>query len=192
MKLNRKVGYKNLVIMMKKFIVIFIIILMVAFGINCGFKKSFPKKYIDSVEQYAKDYEVDPLLVLAIIKTESNFDDKAVSPKGAKGLMQIMDSTAHWVSKKMDITNYTSDLLYNSDYNIKMGVWYLGWLYDKYQDIDLVIIAYNGGIGNVDGWLKDKSYSDDGRTLKKIPFEETSNYLLKVRFAYKVYKFLYE
>ena len=187
-----KAGYKSLVRMIKRFVKILIVILIIVFGLTYGFKKSFPKMYLDSVERYANKHELDPLLVLSIIKVESNFDNEAVSEKGAKGLLQIMEPTAHWVSRKMDMPNYSPDMLYNPDCNINIGVWYLKWLYDKYNNMDLAIIAYNGGMGNVDKWLKDKNYSDDGKTLLKIPFEETSNYLLKVKSAYKVYKFLYE
>ena len=176
----------------RRFVVILIVILLIFFGIACGFRQAFPRMYLDSLERYAKEYQMDPLLVLSIIKTESNFDARAVSQRGARGLMQIMDPTARWISGKMNMSNYTPDLLYDPDYNIKMGVWYLRWLYDKYHDIDLVIVAYNGGVGNVDKWLADKNYSDDGKSLTKIPFEETSSYLLKVKFTYRVYKFLYE
>ena len=178
--------------MIKRLIRIVIIIFIVGFVLVCGLKRTFPELYMDSVERYAKDYGVDPLLVLAIIKTESNFDNEAVSQKGAKGLMQIMESTAQWIGSKMEMGYYDSNLLHNPDCNIKMGVWYLRWLSDKYNDIDLAIIAYNGGVGNVDRWLADSNYSNDGRSLSKIPFEETSNYLFKVKFAYKVYRFLYE
>lgn len=190
MKLSEK-GYKILVRIMKRFVIIFVTILIVVFGVAYGLKKYFPRMYLDSVEHYAGEYKVDPLLVLSIIKTESNFDNEATSSRGAKGLMQIMEPTAQWASRRMNIS-YVPDMLYDPDCNINMGVWYLKWLYDKYRDMDLAIIAYNGGMGNVDKWLMDKNYSEDGRTLSVVPFEETSNYLLKVKSVYKVYKFLYE
>ena len=175
----------------KRVIVILSIIFVVMFGVAYELKKFFPNKYFDLVERYAAEYEVDPLLVLSIIKVESNFDERALSQRGAKGLMQIMESTAVWASKKMKILDHTEDRLYNADYNIRIGVWYIKWLYDKYQDIDLAIVAYNGGMGNVDKWLLDKKYSSDGKKLDVIPFEETNNYLFKVKFAYKGYKVLY-
>lgn len=176
---------------MKRFVIVVVMMLLIVFGAVCGLKKTYPKMYLESVERYANEYKVDPLLVLAIIKTESNFNARAISKKGAKGLMQIMESTAQWSSKRMHMEEYNKDMLLDPDCNIRIGVWYFRWLYDKYNDIDLAIVAYNGGMGNVDRWLSDKRYSDDGKTLTRIPFEETSNYLLKVKFAHKVYKFLY-
>lgn len=167
------------------------IVLALIFGAACIVGKSYPREYLDSVERYAKEYDVDPLLVLSIIKVESNFDDHAISRKGAIGVMQIMESTAMWISKKMKIPKYTKEMLYDSDYNIKMGTWYIEWLYDKYHNMDLTIVAYNAGPGNVDKWLSDRRYSSDGKNLDVIPFEETRNYILKVKFSYKVYKFLY-
>ena len=70
-------------------------------------------------------------------------------------------------------------------------MWYLNWLKNKYEDNDLVLAAYNAGTGNVNKWLQDNSISVDGKTLKYIPFEETSNYLVKVNFTYKMYKAIY-
>ncbi len=147
----------------------------------------FPDKHLEYVKSLEND--VDPLFVLSIIKVESNFKQDAYSNKGAKGLMQIMDSTASWVSEKTNQQMPRS--LYDANENIKIGVWYLNWLKNKYEDNDLVLAAYNAGTGNVNKWLQDNSISVDGKTLKYIPFEETSNYLVKVNFTYKMYKAIY-
>ncbi|MCG4722862.1 transglycosylase SLT domain-containing protein, partial [Alistipes putredinis] len=69
--------------------------------------------------------------------------------------------------------------------------WYLSKLYKEFNDLDLVIAAYNGGSGNVNKWLNDEAYSKDGNKLHEIPFNETKNYLGKVKENYIIYKSLY-
>ena len=152
-------------------------------------KKVFPIYYLDYVESC--ENSIDPLFIMSIIKVESNFKECACSNKGAKGLMQIMDDTAFWISKKMRFSSFSPDMLYDANNNIKIGVWYLNWLKNKYKSDDLVLVAYNAGTGNLNKWLKDSSISADGKNLKYIPFEETNNYLLKVKFTYRMYKMIY-
>ena len=67
-----------------------------------------PYKYNEYVDKYSEEYDLDPLLVLAVIKTESNFDKDAVSKKEAKGLMQIMDKTGEWAAKEIGMNYFTS------------------------------------------------------------------------------------
>ena len=170
------------------------LILLAFLGVVCllkGIQMVFPIKYIDYVNEYSDEYNVDKILVLAMIKTESNFNEFATSKKEAKGLMQIMDDTALWANESIKIDNFSLDMLYSPRENIQIGTWYLKWLLDKFNDQDLAILAYNAGHGNVSKWLSDKSLSSDGVKLDNIPFEETNNYLLKVKFNYSVYNFLY-
>ena len=133
----------------KKIIIVLVLIVLSVFGITKGIKKAFPVKYLEYVEYYAAKNDIDPLFVLSIIRVESNFDKNVTSKKGAKGLMQVMDSTALWANETIKIDEFSTDLLYNPEQNIKIGTWYLKWLKDKYKDIDLVIAAYNAGPGNV-------------------------------------------
>ena len=72
-----------------------------------------------------------------------------------------------------------------------MGCWYLDNLRDEFNNMDLVIAAYNAGRGNVNEWLKNIDYSSDGKTLNYIPFPETRAYVDKVNSYYNIYKFLY-
>ena len=72
-----------------------------------------------------------------------------------------------------------------------MGCWYLNNLKQEFGDMDLVLAAYNAGRGNVNNWLKDYQYSDDGIELKEIPFKETREYVVKVNLSYMIYKYLY-
>ena len=137
---------------------------------------------------YSKEYGIDDSLVYSVIKVESKFNIKAVSKRNAKGLMQISEITQNWAQEELGLENID---IFDPETNIKIGCWYLNKLFKEFNDLDLVITAYNGGSGNVSKWLKNDAYSRDGNKLHEIPFEETKNYLEKVKENYRVYKALY-
>lgn len=180
-------------------IVIILLVISVGFGflfdMGCSFveKKTHPLKYTEYVEKYAEQYKVPKTLIYAIIKTESDFQSNAVSRVGAVGLMQMMPSTFKDITENFLYENLDTGMLYDPETNIRYGVFYLSWLKTFYDNWDCVLAAYNGGLGNVDKWLKDKDISEDGKTLivKNIPFEETRNYVKKVNKAEEKYTELY-
>ena len=155
-------------------------------------EKFFPYKYKEYVDKYSNQYNLDPLFVLAVIKTESKFDDDAQSHKNAVGLMQITVETGAWAAKEMGFNTFSKDDLYNEEYNIRMGCWYLRRLNDIFDgDLDLTIAAYNAGPTNVNTWLENEKYSSDGKSIDYIPFGETKKYVDKVDTYYHVYQYLY-
>ncbi len=148
-------------------------------------------KYIDIIEKYSKQYNSDPLMIASIIKVESDFDTDAVSPMNAKGLMQILPDTGQWISERLN-EDYHDEKLHDPDYNIHLGAYYYEYLYEHFGDVEIALAAYNGGMGNVEEWLKDPSISYHGDKLDNIPFGETRNYVNKVMNTYKTYKLFYE
>lgn len=176
-----------------QFIILFIVILItIVFVLDNAAMLLYPAKYRNLVQQYSNEYNVDPYLVLAIIKVESNFKPNAVSHKDARGLMQISEKTGNWGADKLGISEYMNEKLFDPEINIYIGCWYLSVLYGEFGDTDLVLAAYNGGSGNVTQWLKDRSLSASGKSLDRIPFKETDQYLKKVKNSYRIYKKLYE
>lgn len=156
-------------------------------------KQQHPIKYKEIVEKNAKTYKIDKYLVYAVIKAESRFDQYAVSSADAYGLMQLQKNTASDCASKLKMDLVLPDDLYEPEVNIKLGTYYLSWLMDKYDDdVSLAVAAYNGGIGNVDNWLKDDRYADGNGGLKDIPFSETKNYVVGVAASYEKYKELYK
>ncbi|MCW8330925.1 lytic transglycosylase domain-containing protein [Photobacterium sp. SDRW27] len=123
-------------------------------------------KFYDLVLHYTRKYDVPSALVLGIIKAESNFNPNAISYKGAKGLMQLMDmNSQHW---KIDP--------FKPEQNIKVGTAMISRLLKKYKgNIDLALAAYNAGEGNV------KKY----RGIP--PYKETQQYIIKVKHNMKLY-----
>ena len=172
-----------------------VIFLLFAFLIYCLIVY-YPIKYMENIINANKEENtnIDPYLILAIIKTESGFNEKAVSGKNAKGLMQIKDTTAKDVAKdNQNTTSFDYDL-HNVDTNIKLGILYFNSLVKKYDgNYYLAICAYNAGMGNVDKWLNQNIVDANLNNAKEnnIPFKETKKYLQKVVKTYKMYKLLY-
>ena len=155
-------------------------------------KNTYKTEYLDIVEKECEKYNIDKVEVLSIIKAESDFKADAVSKKGAIGLMQLTPDTAQWCAKNLDMENVDESDLYVPEINIKLGVFYYNYLMQRYNNIDTAIAAYNGGMGNVDKWLKDKNYSDDGIRIKSTPYPETTRYITKIDNNIKIYKLLYK
>lgn len=178
-------------------ILISVVAIIIAMGtvmnnIDWFLKILFPIHYKDLIYENAIYYDIDPYLVAAIIKTESKFYEKAISSKNARGLMQIAPITGKWASEELHIENYTEELLFIPNINIRIGCWYLSVLRKEFDgNLQLMLAAYNGGSGNVSKWLKDPRYSKDGTKLHDIPFYETKNYVEKVMRNYSIYRFIY-
>lgn len=172
------------------------LILLVLFSINVvkyALYRMYPVTYSEYVQKYSELYNLDEHLVFSMIKAESGFNPNAVSPRDAKGLMQIIDSTGEWAAEKMDIKDFKTAQLMEPETNIRIGCWYIARLLKQYnQDTELALAAYNAGSGNVSKWLKDESISKDGTTLDRIPFEETKNYINKINKYISMYKKLYD
>ncbi|KYH30270.1 MULTISPECIES: lytic transglycosylase domain-containing protein [Clostridium] len=174
-------------------IFVLIVILMI-FIINLKpiGRKIYPIKYYDYIVKYSEEYDLNPFLVTAVIKVESNFNRNAVSVKNAQGLMQLTPSTAKWAAEQMKLDDFSVDMLHDPEVNIRMGCWYLNNLKEEFgPNIELILAAYNGGRGNVKKWLNNYENSTNGIELNYIPFEETDKYVKKVQVNYNLYKFLY-
>lgn len=182
---------------MKKIIKILVILLIISL---VGFfiyklrlpilEKIYPLSYYNYVQKYSNEYDVDKYLVLATIKAESNFDEEAESSKGAKGLMQIVETTAVEIAETIGMDTENIDI-FDPETNINLGTKYISILIEKYDCIELAIAAYNAGSGNVDSWIEDGTLKPDGSDIENIPYKETNNYVRKILRDYKIYMNLY-
>lgn len=156
------------------------------------YKRIYKTEYSEHVYKYAEQYNVDPLMVFAIIKAESNFNPNVVSNSGAVGLMQLMDSTAEELCNKMDIFYVKKVSLYNPELNIQLGTKYFSDLMKEYDgNYLLALTAYNAGKGNVKKWIEAGTIKEDGSDIENIPYKETNNYVRKIVRDYQIYKDLY-
>lgn len=176
----------------KKVLLLLLIGIILFIGFKLVMKMMYPIDYKNHIYLYSKKYNTDPYLIAAIINVESNFDKDACSKKEARGLMQIAPTTGKWAAKKLNLKNFTLDSLYEPETNIMIGSWYLNVLNEEFDgNLPIILAAYNGGSGNVNKWLLDSRYSDDGKSLKHIPFKETRDYVDKVLENYEKYKKIY-
>lgn len=163
------------------------VVLVMVIGTLAYFWLKYPLNYGDSIRLYANRFDLEPELVASVINVESGFDKKAISDKGAVGLMQLMPKTALFVSGMLG-ENLEANSLINSDTNIRLGCKYLMYLGEKFEDEKTVLACYNAGEGVVKRWLSDSRYSDDGKTLKNIPYAQTREYVEKVLHGKEIYK----
>lgn len=189
-------GEFKIVIIKKKKIVIILIILIICMiiailDIPTKIQKIiYKKEYSEYVEKYSKLYNVDENLVYAVIKAESNFNPYAKSNKNAIGLMQLIESTAKDITRRIDIEVSNEELhskLQEIDFNINLGTKYLSILIEKYKNMEIAITAYNAGIGTVDNWIEKGIIKADGSDVENIPYKETNNYVRKILRDYKIY-----
>ena len=137
--------------------------------------------YQNEIVTYARRNNMDPFLVAAVIKNESEFKPGAVSPVGAIGMMQIMPETGEWIAGQMGMKDYSIHSLYNPGINIRMGCWYLSELKYEFKDnLLLMLMAYNAGRGNTHGWMAANGWDYTFGEMKDIPYTESRNYVASV------------
>lgn len=171
-----------------------LIILLIYIGYVLIYKTFiYPTKYSKYVIEAASINNIDPYLIFAIIKQESNFNKNACSKKEAKGLMQILDSTAYEIAQNIAVIDTKNIDLYDAKTNIYIGTKYFKTLVDRYNgNIRLAICAYNAGLGNVDKWKQSYDiYSNSEVNISNIPFKETKTYLVNIIKYYNKYVKLY-
>lgn len=139
--------------------------------------------------KYGEQYKIDPRFVMAVVKAESSFRPDCVSVSGAVGMMQIMKPTYEGDIKANLKLEEEFDALFDAEFNVKCGTYYLHWLDERLDGYEQLAAAYNGGIGNVRKWLADPEYSSDGKTLivDNIPLDQTKRYVKKVMTFYEEY-----
>src|SRR5687768_1160455 len=131
---------------------------------------TLPLRHEDVIRQQARDKNLDAALVAAVIYRESKFRD-VTSEAGAKGLMQILPSTAQFIARRSGGTRFEVRDLADPQINISYGSWYLRYLLDRYDGNTVAAVAaYNAGHTRVDDW------GGKSLTIDDIRFAETSDY----------------
>jgi len=138
----------------------------------------YPLKYEQIVRGHARNYQLDPALLAAVIYQESRFRSDAKSESGAIGLMQLQPATAKGIAIRTGGSRFQTSDLYDPEINVRYGSWYLRHLLDKYDDEKTALAAYNAGQRNVDEWRAEG---------KEIQFSETREYVDRVEHLKGVY-----
>ncbi|SFS56823.1 soluble lytic murein transglycosylase [Paenibacillus sp. BC26] len=153
----------------------------------------YPVHFREDIVISANNYKLEPHLVAAIIRVETNYKTGVVSRKGAIGVMQLMPDTANWIIQKGGFGKISTEAISNrADVSIEIGAWYLNALNQQFDgNMYTVIAAYNAGPGNVSRWLADGTWDGKLETVDRVPFGETRHYIQRVIYYYNKYKALY-
>jgi soluble lytic murein transglycosylase len=154
---------------------------------------AFPMGYQMVIQSFVPK-RVDPFLVAGLIREESLYSARVVSPVGAIGLMQLMPATAKKVARQLGLHNSDYDLqgLYEPEHNIQLGTYYLGQLLNEFQDnIIYSVAAYNAGPQAVKRWIAQNGQRDPDEFVELIGYRETRGYVKRVVGSYRIYRTLF-
>ena len=150
----------------------------------------YPQPHQMIVHSCSTAYQLDPLLVYALIRCESRYQEQVESSAGAVGLMQLMPETAAWLAEKEGM-EFSKEQLKIPYRNIELGCAYLSWLMQEFEGrLPVVLAAYNAGHGRVEDWLGRNIWDGNTENLQQIPFKETRNYVKTVLKTYQVYQMI--
>ncbi|HEY2987314.1 MAG TPA: tetratricopeptide repeat protein [Candidatus Binatia bacterium] len=152
----------------------------------------FPLAYWETVQKLAKENSLDPYLVVALIRQESLFDPRAVSPASAFGLMQLLHSTATRTASRLKLAAPHRDGLFEPELNLTLGIHHLKELLQRHSNnLVKAIAAYNAGENAVSRWETQLSGAEDDEFVERIPYSETQLYVKLVLRNLRVYRKLY-
>ncbi len=153
----------------------------------------YPAPYRVQVVSEAKKRGLDPRLVLAIMKQESQFKPTAKSPAAARGLLQLTIDAAQKYAEPAGLKGVTDQSLFQPATNIAIGTEYMGQLSRMFAGLSEAIAAsYNGGEDNVARWLGRTNQRDAGVFAAEVGFTESKNYVFRVMSYYRAYRQLYD
>ncbi len=153
----------------------------------------FPLAFWEMIQKIAREKIIDPYLVLALIRQESVFDPRALSPASAYGLMQLLSSTAARMAAQLGLPSPGAAKLYDPETNLTLGIHHLRGLLQRYGDNWVkAIAAYNAGEAAVARWEKQILAEDEDEFIEQIPYRETRLYVKLVLRNHRVYRAIYE
>lgn len=149
---------------------------------------AYPTGLIPTIKTQGASGVVDPFLVAAIIREESQYDWRAVSRVGAIGLMQVMPATANAVAQRHRLPGVVREDLFDQETNIRLGVRYVEQLLEQFSgNLVQTIAAYNAGPIVVEKWATAHHGRSEDEFVELIPFQETMQYVKRVLRSYKEY-----
>lgn len=151
----------------------------------------FPWPNRSAVEAEAREFGIDPLLLVAIVRQESVFDAQALSPAGARGLAQLLPGTAAFTARGLDVS-FDAEWITVPDLNLHLGAAHFAELLRRYGgQLEPAVAAYNAGGMPVSRWLSRPGGSDPDRFVELIPYPETRGYVRSVLRNQALYRAMY-
>ncbi len=153
---------------------------------------AFPLPYRDSLKTYARANGLDPYLLAALIRQESEFDAKAISRARAYGLTQVLPATGRLLSRRAGLSRFRPELLFQPDVNIRLGAFYMKSLVSEFDGgIEPALAAYNAGKNRAAIWRTWAEFREPAEFVEVIPYSETRNYVQVVLRNADIYRRLY-
>ncbi len=153
---------------------------------------AFPLPFREDLERNARDRSIDPYVLAALIRQESEFNPKAVSRTKALGLTQIMPPTGRELSRRLKLTPYTTNSLFQPSVNLKLGAYYFRSLLDSLEGrVEATLASYNAGRSRAVAWLNWGDFREPSEFVETIPFTETRDYVQSVLRNADVYRRVY-
>jgi soluble lytic murein transglycosylase len=155
-------------------------------------KLAFPMPYRESLERYAHQNGLDPFLMAALIRQESEFNPKAVSVANARGLTQILPATGRELSRRLKVKSYSTARLFQPAVNLELGSFYLKNLADGLGGRwEVALAAYNAGLSRAHAWLTWGEFREPAEFIETVPFTQTRTYIQTVLRNADLYRRLY-
>ena len=155
-------------------------------------KLAFPLPYREELERFARQNNLDPFLVAALARQESEFNPKAVSVSSARGLTQIMPSTGRELSRRLRIRPYSTARLFQPQVNLQLGAYYLRSVADSVDGRwEAALAAYNAGLSRAKDWSTWGEFREPAEFVETVPFTQTREYIQIVLRNAEIYRQLY-
>jgi soluble lytic murein transglycosylase len=161
-----------------------------------SFRRLYPTYYWGSIYKSAQETNLDPNLIIAIMRQESAFNRQAMSSAGARGLMQLMPATGRDMARKVRVKGFKVDDLWKANTSIRLGSQHLSdhmkyfSKLDEPRQLGLALSAYNAGLEPARRWSRRLPKDDVDEFVESIPYRETRNYVKLVYRNYQVYSYL--
>jgi soluble lytic murein transglycosylase len=154
---------------------------------------AFPLPYRSDLERYSRQNGLDPFVVAALIRQESEFDPKVISYADARGLTQIMPSTGRELSRRLKLGSYSTAKLFQPSVNLQLGTYYLETLTKQTGGrLEAALAAYNAGLSRARAWLQWGDFQEPAEFIETVPFAQTRTYIQAVLRNADVYRQIYE
>jgi soluble lytic murein transglycosylase len=145
-----------------------------------------------ALEKYCRERRLDPFLIAALVRQESEFDPQAVSRAKAYGLSQVLPSTGRQLARKVGLRRFSASMLFQPAVNLNLGTYMFRSLVDQYGGrLEPALAAYNAGKSRSDAWLNWGAFREPPEFIETIPFTETRNYVQIVLRNAELYRRLY-
>ena len=155
-------------------------------------KLAFPLPYRADLERYSRQNDIDPYLLAALARQESEFNPKAVSVASARGLTQLLPSTGRELSRRLRIKPYSTARLFQPQLNLQLGSYYLKSVADSLEGRwEAALAAYNAGLSRAKTWSTWGEFREPAEFVETVPFSQTHDYIQIVLRNADIYRRLY-